>query len=117
MLAQHRVPSKNKLTVLLQLEQQGILLIPSRWDTSPTQGTQQEATKSTELLKQLGILLFPYAWDASATQVTYHETTRSITTPGMLVHHRIPSIKQLRVITPPYYSNVYVLLCVYQGCS
>ena len=50
--------------------------------------------------EQLGVSLLPLGWDASLSQDIQHEVTRSITTPpldGMLVYHRIPSMKQLGV--------------------
>ena len=53
-------------------------------------------------MKCLGVLLLPPGWDASLSQDTQHEATRSIATPpllyGMLVHHRIPSMKRLKVL-------------------
>ena len=55
-------------------------------------------------MKQLAVLLLPSGWDASPSQDTQHEVTMSITTPpldGMLVHHRIPSMKQLAVLLLP----------------
>ena len=59
---------------------------PPGWDASPSQGTQHEATRS---------ITTPSGWDASPPQGTPHEVTRSITTPldGMRVHHRVPSMK------------------------
>ena len=56
-------------------------------------------------MKQLGVsLLLPTTWDVSPSQVTQYEATGSITTSpldGMLVHHRIPSMKHLGVLLLP----------------
>ena len=50
-------------------------------------------------------LTTPPRWDASPSQGTQHEATRSITTrralDGILVHHRVPSMKQLEVLLLP----------------
>ena len=50
----------------------GILLLPPRWDASPSQGTQHEETRS---------VTSPPGWDASPSQDTQHEATWNITTP------------------------------------
>ena len=128
MLVHHRIPSMKWL---------GVLLLPPGWDASPSQDTQNEVTRSittypvwSELeyyyspldgmlvhhripsMKWLGVLLLPPGWDASPSQDTQNEVTRSITTypvwsdleyyysslDGMLVHHRIPSMKWLGVL-------------------
>ena len=59
-------------------------------------------------MKRLGVLLPPppTGWDASPSQDSQHEKTRSITTSpppldGMLVHHRIASMKRLGVLLLP----------------
>jgi len=56
------------------------------WDASPSQDTQHNVTRS---------ITTPPGWDASPSQDTQHKVTGSVTTPldGMLIHHRIPSIK------------------------
>ena len=54
------------------MKQLRALLLSPRWDASPSQGTQHEATRSTTT---------PPGWDASPSQGTQHEATRSITTP------------------------------------
>ena len=78
MLVHHRIPSIKIL---------GVLLLTPGWDASPSQDTQHKVTRG---------ITTPPGWDASPSQDTRHKVTRSITTPplyGMLVHHRIPSIK------------------------
>ena len=54
----------------------GLLLFLPGWDTSPSQDTQHEVTRS------IVVLLHP-EWD------------------GMLAHQKIPSVKSLRIITSP----------------
>ena len=63
-------------------------------DACPSQGTQHEVTRS---------ITNPPGWDASPSQGTQNEATRSITTPldGMLVHYRLPNMKQLGVLLLP----------------
>ena len=51
-----------------------LLLLPPGWDASPSQGTQHEETRSTVLLLPLD---------------------------GMLVSHRLPSMKRLGVLLLP----------------
>ena len=104
MLVHHRIPSRKWLGILL-LPLDGMLVhhrIPS--------------------IQWLGVLLLPPGWDASPSQDTQHKVNRSITTPhwmgcwtitgdpqkwlgilllpldGMLVHHRVPSIRWLGVL-------------------
>ena len=54
------------------MKQLRALLLSPRWDASPSQGTQHEATRSTTT---------PPGWDASPSQGTQHEATRSTATP------------------------------------
>ena len=76
------------------MKQLGVLLLPPGWDASPPQGTEHEATTCRSITT--------HPWmDASPPQGTQHEVTRSITTSpldGILVHHRIPSMKRLGVL-------------------
>ena len=78
------------------MKELGVLLLPSRGDAITSQDTQHEATRS---------ITTPPGWSACPSQGTQHEATGSITIPqdGMLVHRRVPSMKQLGAFTstPP----------------
>ena len=97
MLVHHRVPSRKQL---------GLSLLSPGWDARPSQGTQNEETRSstaasgwdagpsqsTQLEATRSITIpFP-GLDASPSQGTQYKATRSITSPldGMLVHCRVP---------------------------
>ena len=53
-------------------------------------------------MKRLGVLLLTLEWDGNPSQGTQHEMIRRITTTpcGMVVHHRVPSMKRLGVLLP-----------------